>query len=131
VNAPVQEVNTGVHDMNDRRSPGELKKNHSKKNQLRIEENKILKKEFGEKLVPFVGTETGRYPKQMIRNFFDYWTETNESGTKMRFQNQSFFDVSKRLSTWFRNENKNSFSKEAKTTALIISSPLEKRNIHA
>lgn len=34
--------------------------------------------------------------------FVDYWTEANEKG-KMRFQDQKFFDISRRISTWTKN----------------------------
>lgn len=34
--------------------------------------------------------------------FIDYWTEANEKG-KMRFQDQKFFDISRRISTWTKN----------------------------
>lgn len=34
--------------------------------------------------------------------FIDYWTEANEKG-KMRFQDQKFFDVSRRIATWTKN----------------------------
>ena len=36
----------------------------------------------------------------MIRQFFDYWTETNPNGDKMRFEKENTFDVSKRLARW-------------------------------
>lgn len=34
--------------------------------------------------------------------FIDYWTEANEKG-KMRFQDQKFFDISRRIATWTKN----------------------------
>lgn len=34
--------------------------------------------------------------------FIDYWTEANEKG-KMRFQDQKFFDISRRITTWTKN----------------------------
>jgi hypothetical protein len=55
-----------------------------------------------------------KYGKEMVRDFFEYWTETNKSGKKMRFEDQKFFDLSKRLATW----NNKSFNhgKNRKTT---------------
>jgi len=35
-----------------------------------------------------------------IKKFISYWTETNQRG-KQRWQGQKFFDVSRRLATWF------------------------------
>lgn len=63
-------------------------------------------KEFYETLIPFVK----EYGKEMIRSFYDYWTEKNASGKKMRFQLEKTWETAKRLSTWNRNENK--FNKE-------------------
>ena len=46
------------------------------------------------------------YGKEMIRSFYDYWTEKNASGKKMRFQLEKTWETTKRLSTLDRNENK-------------------------
>lgn len=40
------------------------------------------------------------YPKTMLENFIRYWTELNEAQTKMRFQMEKTWEVSKRLATW-------------------------------
>lgn len=56
---------------------------------------------FMNRLTPFIDT----YGKEMLREFFNYWTEKNEGGKKMRFEMQKVFDVSKRLITW-KNRNK-------------------------
>jgi hypothetical protein len=36
------------------------------------------------------------------QSFIDYWTEANDKG-KMRFQDQKFFDVARRIGTWVKN----------------------------
>lgn len=41
-----------------------------------------------------------KYPKEMIRKFFDYWTERNKSGTKMKFELQKTWDTARRLKRW-------------------------------
>jgi len=56
------------------------------------------------------------YGKEMLREFFDYWTEMNEGGKKMRFEMQKVFDISRRLKTWdknnkFRNNGKSGVAK--------------------
>ncbi len=53
-----------------------------------------------------------QYGKEMLREFFDYWTEMNEGGRKMRFEMQKVFDVKKRLTTWSKN---NKFNGQAKS----------------
>lgn len=54
------------------------------------------KDEFGKSLVPFVD----KYEKEMIRAFFEYWSELNKSETKMLCEMQKTWEVSKRLATW-------------------------------
>ena len=49
---------------------------------------------------PFVG----EYSKETVRAFFDYWSEKNNSGKKMKWELQQTFEISKRLSTWKRKE---------------------------
>ena len=58
------------------------------------------KNSFYDSLVPFLGT----YDKIMIREFFDYWSELNRSQTKMRFEQERTWEISKRLATWARRE---------------------------
>lgn len=45
-----------------------------------------------------------KYPREMLRAFFDYWTEHNENGRKMRFEMQKVFNISGRLATWYNKE---------------------------
>ena len=64
-------------------------------------------KEFYDKLKPFLKD----YKPELLREFYDYWTEHNDDGFKMRFEKESTFQISKRLATFKRNEakfNKNS-----------------------
>lgn len=51
---------------------------------------------FKEKLVPF----KNKYSIDLLKNFFQYWTEPNHSKTKMLFELQKTFDVERRLVTW-------------------------------
>jgi len=44
------------------------------------------------------------YSKETLRAFYDYWTEKNEGGAKMRFEMQKVFDLNRRLKTWKKNE---------------------------
>lgn len=56
---------------------------------------------FYETLKPFLS----KYPPEMLRKFYDYWSEMNKSGTKMRFELERTWEVSKRLSTWASRDN--------------------------
>ena len=57
-------------------------------------------KEFYNSLRPYVE----RYGKEMIRAFYDYWTEPNRSGSKMKFELQKTWDLALRLGTWNNRE---------------------------
>ena len=65
---------------------------------------KEREKVFENSLVPFVISRGGIYQPAMIRAFFNYWTEKNKSGTKMRFEHEKTWETSKRLVTWANNE---------------------------
>ena len=49
-----------------------------------------------------------QYGKALIREFFDYWTEHNENGRKMRFEKEKTFEISRRLARWSKNNNNKS-----------------------
>ena len=67
---------------------------------------KTRKHAFGEKLIPYIE----QYGKALIREFFDYWTEHNENGKKMRFEKEKTFDISRRLARWSKNNSSNNKS---------------------
>jgi hypothetical protein len=52
----------------------------------------------------------GVYPDNMLRKFFDYWTEKNENGKKMRFEKEKVFDIKKRLATWASRDKEYKFN---------------------
>ena len=41
------------------------------------------------------------YPKQMLRDFFNYWSEHGENDKKLRFEKEKTFGIKQRLSTWY------------------------------
>jgi hypothetical protein len=116
-----------IQQEDNRKTTGRQLQDTNKKNKEEKEEKEnnlslalqTKKSEFYDSLKPF----TSEYSKEMLRDFYDYWTETNKQGTKMRFESQNFFDPSKRLKTWERNNrNKNSsFSKNGQ--AEIVYTP--------
>lgn len=65
--------------------------------------NKLEKRKQGfyDTLVPFLDV----YTKEMIREFFDFWSETNRSKTKMAFERKPTWEVAKRLRTWASRSN--------------------------
>ena len=70
--------------------------------------------EFGESLIPYIE----KYSKETIRAFFNYWTERNKSGTKMRFELEKTWETAKRLQTWASRE------KVQKSTTTLKSSEM-------
>ena len=79
---------------NTKESPYGDKKNAAKAATLSRKES------FYQSLVPFVG----KYQKEMIRSFFDYWSELNKSETKMRYEHEKTWELPKRLATWANRE---------------------------
>jgi len=53
-------------------------------------------REFYESLVPFVG----KYGKQMVRDFYDYWSEPTQDKKRMRWELQRTWSVARRFRTW-------------------------------
>ena len=53
------------------------------------------------------------YPNDIKKEFESYWTETNKSKTKMRFELERTFDIKRRLQRWIKN-NERWGSKSAK-----------------
>lgn len=63
---------------------------------------------FYESLKPYLGD----YGKEMLREFYDYWSESNKSKTKMRFESEKTWDLDRRLKRW----SNNSFEKNGKSS---------------
>lgn len=68
--------------------------------------------DFKESLYPYCKPK-GIYDKETVKEFFEYWSELNKSKTKMKWELQQTFEISKRLATWLKNEDK--FNKNGKT----------------
>lgn len=58
-----------------------------------------------------------QYSDVILTGFFDYWSESNKSKTKMLFEMKPTFELSKRLATWQRNDDK--FGKNKKEKQII------------
>lgn len=67
------------------------------------------RQKFYDGLVPLVQ----QYGKQMVREFYNYWSELNKSRTKMRFEMERTWELGRRLATWAANEEK--FKKKTTT----------------
>lgn len=60
---------------------------------------KKRKEDFYKTLIPYLEM----YDKEMIRAFYDYWSELNKSETKMKFELNKTWELPLRLATWNRN----------------------------
>ena len=52
------------------------------------------------------------YPKKMLREFYDYWTEHGDKDKKLRFEKEKTFGIEQRLRTWY-NRNPNQYQQES------------------
>lgn len=73
-------------------------KDKDKDNLVAEAPKKIQEREeaFSKLLYPF----RENYNDKIISDFFRYWTEKNDNATKMRFEKEKTFEISKRLITW-------------------------------
>ena len=58
------------------------------------------KLKFSHTLKPFVEV----YGKDLMNEFYSYWTEPNQSNTKFRKELEKTWDVERRLNTWSKNQ---------------------------
>jgi len=45
-----------------------------------------------------------KYDIELLKEFFNYWSEPNQQKTKMKYELQNTFDVSRRLVNWAKND---------------------------
>lgn len=50
--------------------------------------------------------DNGHFDKTIVKEFFEYWTEPNQSKTKLRFELEKTYDISRRLATWVKNNER-------------------------
>lgn len=104
------------HKRNASETHSTLNKNEkNEKNEKNIKQSQL---KFYEELKKYLG----KYSKEMIRSFYDYWSEPNKSNTKIKYQMEKTWDIERRLSRW----NKNDFNKsdEKLKTVVRINKPV-------
>lgn len=67
-----------------------------------IESIEERKSKFYDSLTLFVN----EYPKKMLRDFYDYWSEHGEKDKKLRFEKEKTFGIEQRLRTWYNRNPK-------------------------
>ena len=76
---------------------GETKKKVSLASSPTLERRKS---DFYESIVPFAD----HYDREMLNDFYQYWTELDKRRRHMRFEMQKTWETGKRLSTWSRKQ---------------------------
>ena len=69
----------------------------------------VHRREFYDSLIPYVQ----EYGKEMVRDFFDYWSEPNKGRTQMRYEMQPTWSLAMRLATW--NKRKKNYVRKSAT----------------
>ncbi len=76
---------------------GSYKDKYKDNNKIEID---IRKKSFSSTLEPFLKT----YGKELLNDFYKYWTEPNKSKSKFRQELEKTWDLERRLETWSKND---------------------------
>lgn len=85
-----------------------------KRNNLINKTIEIRREEFKKQVF-----ECPLYPFEILNNFFKYWSESNINKEKMRFENENFFEVEKRLDKWMSNEKNSNYNVKSKSKLIL------------
>jgi len=99
--ASEQQVNTNNND-NNKNNDKELNRN-IRANTSATKTIEQREKEFYSKISEHWKKSHSDMPKEEVREFFDYWTERGDSDKKMRFEKEKTFGISRRMTTWKKN----------------------------
>jgi hypothetical protein len=86
------------------------------------------KLKFANTLKPFIDN----YGKELIREFYNYWTEPNKSNTKFKQELERTWSLERRLETWAKNDtnfnNNNNTKKQKQNELTRITNEIRKEN---
>jgi hypothetical protein len=77
--------------------------NKNVKNVKKVKNDKKEEENSTQLFKDSIFTFKNQYSEIMLDEFFNYWSEFNKSKTKMRWELEKVFEISKRLTTWQRN----------------------------
>lgn len=102
-NSIEKNTNEGNNNPNPKPNPQNKKESTKKKIDAATAAARLneRKEDFYNSLIPYVT----QYGKDMVRAFFDYWSEPNKSNSKMRFELERTWDLARRLGTWASRDN--------------------------
>ncbi len=90
-----------------------------------LQDTEKRRSKFYNSLIPYVKI----YGKEMVRAFYDYWSELNKSATKMRWEQQQTWELERRLATWERKDSQ--YNKQGNGNSRTVNSTAEQRTIEA
>ena len=68
--------------------------NEKNDNKLKIREANFINE---------ISVYKNEYPSDMLNNFFEYWSEPNKSKSRMKYESEKTWDLSRRLKRWSNN----------------------------
>lgn len=76
--------------------------NNSKQQKEEKKDFQARVRDFRESLYPFVESlnNPNGFSKDLVKEFFEYWSEPNVGATEFRRENEKFFDIKRRLNTF-------------------------------
>jgi hypothetical protein len=98
-NNPKTTPNDNVNDNDILKKP--LSNESVKKSATKVATLAERKQSFALSLEPYLS----KYSRDMLNDFYAYWTEENQSRTKMRFELEKTWGLGGRLATWARRDN--------------------------
>ena len=110
VNENSQTSNDGLIDVSDDDDSDSDSDSDSEKENVYSANIQDRDREFYNSLTPY----KEKYGKDILRPFYEYWSERGDKDVKMKFEKQKSFSVPARLSTWARNDKKWDKTKETK-----------------
>ena len=72
-------------------------------NNVNNDNKEIRETKFNNKVKEFFDEKYPSATDSVYEDFCNYWTESNMSGTKMKFEMQRTFDISRRVAKWIQN----------------------------
>ena len=99
--------------INEQSSPNKNKNNNKNKNKKKNNNIEERKQKFTNQTLAEGLKHTPMIDPRICDEFIDYWTEPNKTKTKMKFEMQETFDISRRLKRWINNDFSNNSSGES------------------
>ena len=103
----------GVGTINEQSYPNKNKNNKKNKNKKKNNNIEEKKQKFTNQTLAEGLKHTPMIDPRICDEFIDYWTEPNKTKTKMKFEMQETFDISRRLKRWINNDFSNNSNGES------------------